>query len=265
MQLTLNITTLCVLALPLFYLKLDMARLNKVFALYLLCANGAILSWVGFTFTDPQTNAFTLAIWAGTSATLLLFALFGTLSPTILRLSPLVISFCLWMGFWATLWGYHPSTSTGPTWHSITHGLAAHMLLTVLSYGFATLAALAALAAFWVERSLKHKRPTRLSRFLPAILESEALSFRFLLWTGATLGLGFISGLILNAVYFDRLIIWDHKTFFSLASLSLIIILLCAHHYSGLRGRQATRLVLVTYLCLNLGFLGVKFVTSILM
>jgi ABC-type uncharacterized transport system permease subunit len=41
--------------------------------------------------------------------------------------------------------------------------------------------------------------------------------------------------------------------------------LLILHHYSGLRGRRAARLVLLAYLLLTLAYPGVKFVTDILL
>ncbi len=46
--------------------------------------------------------------------------------------------------------------------------------------------------------------------------------------------------------------------------LALVIGLLVAHRRSGLRGRRAARLVLVAYILLSLAYLGVKFVTDVL-
>jgi ABC-type uncharacterized transport system permease subunit len=50
----------------------------------------------------------------------------------------------------------------------------------------------------------------------------------------------------------------------SLLTLVLVIGLLAAHQRSGLRGRRAARLVLVAYILLSLAYLGVKFVTDVL-
>src|SRR5438552_975627 len=47
-------------------------------------------------------------------------------------------------------------------------------------------------------------------------------------------------------------------------SFALVIALLIAHQRFGLRGRRAARLVLVAYILLSLAYLGVKFVTDVL-
>ncbi len=66
--------------------------------------------------------------------------------------------------------------------------------------------------------------------------------------------------------HFDRgvLLKLDHKTLLSLLTVALVIGLLVAHHRSGLRGRRAARLVLLAYVLLSLAYLGVKFVTDVL-
>ena len=45
----------------------------------------------------------------------------------------------------------------------------------------------------------------------------------------------------------------------------IVIFLLFLHYRTGLRGRATTRVVLLAYLLLTLGYPGVKFVTDILM
>jgi len=260
--LLLNLTTLCALVVPLLYLQTTHSRLNRLFALLLLSSVATSVSWTAYLFNTQEVSSFALAIWISLSSTLLLFGLFSTWQPSLLKLSPLVFGFSLWTALWGTLWTQMPSA---PSTASIStgQGLLWHIFFTILSYGFATLAALSAFAAFWVERGLNHKRPTPLRQFLPAVLESEAILFRFLIWTLIALSLGFTSGSLLNYFQAQALIVWDHKTIFSLASLIAILTLLIAHHFTGLRGRLATRLVLLAYLLMNLGFLGVKFATSV--
>ena len=63
---------------------------------------------------------------------------------------------------------------------------------------FLTVAATAALASFLQARALKIKRPTRLSRFLPAVTESERLFERLLILSELILGLGVASGLAMK-------------------------------------------------------------------
>ena len=57
----------------------------------------------------------------------------------------------------------------------------------------------------------------------------------------------------------------NHKTVLSLVAFVVIGILLVAHFRTGIRGRRASRLVLLAYLLLTLGYPGVKFVTDILL
>jgi ABC-type uncharacterized transport system permease subunit len=57
----------------------------------------------------------------------------------------------------------------------------------------------------------------------------------------------------------------NHKTVLSLTAFIVIGCLLFAHFKYGLRGRKAARLVLLGYLLLTLGYLGVKFVTDVLL
>jgi ABC-type uncharacterized transport system permease subunit len=57
----------------------------------------------------------------------------------------------------------------------------------------------------------------------------------------------------------------NHKTVLTLTAFIVIGGLLYAHFKFGLRGRKAARLVLLGYLLLTLGYLGVKFVTDVLL
>jgi len=61
-----------------------------------------------------------------------------------------------------------------------------------------------------------------------------------------------------------RILLLDHTTLFSVLAFAVIGVLLGLHYGSGLRGRRAARWVLVAYLLLTLAFLGVKFVTDVL-
>lgn len=140
-----------------------------------------------------------------------------------------------------------------------------HIIISVLTYALLTLAAVASLAVFLQERALKRKRPTRLSRMLPAVVEAERSADRLLLASGVVLGLGIVTGLATQ--YFESGTIWriDHKTLLSLIAFGLICALLLGHRVCGVRGRVAARVVLVAYLLVTLAFPGVKFVTQILL
>jgi ABC-type uncharacterized transport system permease subunit len=61
------------------------------------------------------------------------------------------------------------------------------------------------------------------------------------------------------------LLVFDHKTVFSLLAFLVIGILLLLHRVSGLRGRRAARIALLGYLLLTLAYPGVKVVTQIIL
>ena len=62
-----------------------------------------------------------------------------------------------------------------------------------------------------------------------------------------------------------RLLVFDHKTVFSLLAFVVVGLLLWLQWRTGLRGRRAARFVLSAYLLLTLAFLGVKFVRDVLL
>jgi ABC-type uncharacterized transport system permease subunit len=133
------------------------------------------------------------------------------------------------------------------------------------TYALLTLAAVAGFGVLVQERALKHRRPNALSRLLPSVADGDRLQWRLLVGSMVVLALGVATGMATE--HFDRgvLLRLDHKTLLSLLTLVLVIGLLAAHQRSGLRGRRAARLVLLAYVLLSLAYLGVKFVTDVLM
>ena len=143
--------------------------------------------------------------------------------------------------------------------------LDVHIVVSLATYALLTLAAVAALAGVIQARALKRKRPTRFSRALPAVAESEVMEIRLLALSEAVLGAGLMSGMAL--LYQETGLPWrfDHKTLFSAAAFLVIGALLIARAQCGVRGRAAARLILIAYLLLTLAYIGVKFVREILL
>ena len=96
-------------------------------------------------------------------------------------------------------------------------------------------------------------------------MDSEALELQMLRAAESVLGLGILTGMA--TLYFEtgRVMVFDHKTLFSLLAFGIIAVLLVMRTRTGVRGRQAARFVLLAYLFLTLGYPGVKFVTDVLM
>lgn len=202
------------------------------------------------------------ALWVSVAATTALFAAMAATTPSSWRLAPLLMPYLAWTGVFASIARGAPRPMAGGApaiWIDL------HIVVSVLTYALLTLAAVASLAVFLQERALKLKRPTRLTRMLPAVAEGEKLSGWLLLASEVILGLGIATGLATQ--YFELGTLWklDHKTLLSLVAFGLISALLLGHRVCGVRGRVAARIVLVAYLLLTLAFPGVKFITQVLL
>jgi len=205
---------------------------------------------------------FSTSIWLTITATMALFLVFSLMVQSAWRLAPLLNAYMLILATLAFAW-QHADSGSAITGNSIGL-LALHISFAVATYGLVTLAAVAGLAAFLQERALKQKRKPILEGVLPSITDCDRLVSRFLIIGETILGLGLITGFILNVTSGEGVISLDHKTIFSLATFVTIGALLYAQSKHGLRGRRASRIVLLAYLLLTLGYPGVKFVTSVL-
>jgi ABC-type uncharacterized transport system permease subunit len=236
---------------------------DKAFWAALSLAAFGPLATSAFLFMGAWHTGLAAAIWVSVALTLLFYMGLSLWSAQAWRLLPLLMPYLMGLGVIAAVWSHAPER---PFAGGAPSGwIAVHILMSVATYALATLAAVAALAAFLQERALKRKRPTKLSRSLPAMADSENLTFKLLLAAEAVLGAGVLSGLLLNLIERGRLLILDHKTLLSLLAFLVIGSLLIAHHRIGTRGRIATRLILLAYLLLTLAYPGVKFVTDVLL
>lgn len=221
------------------------------------------LAWVVVQDAGAWRPGFSTTLWVIIAASLAVFAAAAARLPQAWRLLPLLAPYLLIVGGLATIWYHAPKaalTTVAPTaW------VHAHILVSVVTYGLLTVAAVAELAAFFQERALKRKRPTTLTRRLPAVADCEALAVRLLVIGEIILALGLMTGMAMQYAKSGALLTFDHKTVLTIAAFLVIGILLVAHFRSGVRGRVAARLVLVAYLLLTLGYPGVKFVTDVLM
>jgi ABC-type uncharacterized transport system permease subunit len=218
--------------------------------------------WAWSQVAGSWETGLSAALWVTVAACMLLFAGLCRFTGSAWRLGSLLLPYLLLLGGLATLVDDRTERALRPGQPDFWIDL--HIGVSVVTYALVTLAALAALAAFVQERALKTKRPNRLSRALPSVRESEGLQRRLLAGSEAVLGAGLLSGMALLFYRQGSLLRLDHKTLFSFASFGVIGILLIAQARSGVRGRLATRLVLVAYLLLTLAYPGVKFVRQIL-
>ena len=202
------------------------------------------------------------AVWWSVATTLILFAVMSAYVDQLWRLVWPLGLYLIPISLLAVVFGSRvqpaPITDLSP-WFWV------HVGVSLLTYGLVTLAAIAATGFVLQERALKHRRPTAATRALPALRDCERLLVRLLSSSAAVLTVGMISGFGLRAGAGKAIFTLDHKTLFSIGTLVVIVALLVAHQISGLRGKHAVRLVLSAYLLLTIAYLGVKFVTGMLL
>ncbi len=240
---------------------------NGIFWMTLAVAVAGPLVWVVVQSSGAWHTGLSTTLWVTIAATMMLFAIIVLLSPTAWRLTPLVTPYMALLALLALIWQQAPESrplAVIAAGRDVGGWVEAHILVSVATYALVTLGAVAALAAFLQEKALKNKKPTALSRLLPSVSESEWLLVRLLALGEIVLALGMATGMGTQYRETGELIVWDHKTILSISSFLVIAALLIAHFLSGVRGRLVTRVVLVAYLLLSLGYPGVKFVTDVL-
>ncbi|MEC7442596.1 MAG: hypothetical protein VYA19_07525, partial [Pseudomonadota bacterium] len=77
--------------------------------------------------------------------------------------------------------------------------------------------------------------------------------------------IGILTGMTVEYLKSGKVIAIDHKTILSFCTLALISLLLITNKLFGLRGRFLSRLILVAYFLISLGYLGVKVISQYLL
>lgn len=209
------------------------------------------------------SKSLSLALWLSVLATLLAFALTVLLRPKAWALQLLLFPYLIFFALLATFWQQVPARSglgpAPPSW------LQLHIVFSLATYAFATLAGIAAAAVFLQERNLKRRADSRVALLLPSLADGERLEFWLLAIAELVLLCGILTGMALEVVETGRLLVLDHKTLLALLAFGLIGAVLLLMRRGTLRGRLAARIVLIAYLLLTLAYPGVKFVTDVLL
>jgi ABC-type uncharacterized transport system permease subunit len=221
------------------------------------------LVWVTVQNAPAWQTGLSATLWVTIAATMTLYTIVAIAFRQAWRLSPLIGCYMLLLGFAAIVL----QDTTGDPLHAMPVDRAwvnVHIATGVVTYGLVTIAAVAAFAAFLQERTLKRKRATTLTRYLPSIADSEALQVTLLGYGETILALGLATGMALQYREDGYLLPINHKTVLTFAAFVVIGALLIAQRWAGIRGRRAARAALLGYLLLTLGYPGVKFVTEVL-
>lgn len=146
---------------------------------------------------------------------------------------------------------------------TLSPGIFAHILLSILSYSLLTIATLQAILLAYQNRMLKQKHPRGVMGLLPPLQTMEGLMFE-LLWAGEIL----LTLAILSGVIFIENILAQHlahKTVFSIVSWIIYAILLWGRFRFGWRGAAAIRWALGGFAALMLAYFGSKLVLEIIL
>jgi ABC-type uncharacterized transport system permease subunit len=145
-----------------------------------------------------------------------------------------------------------------------------HMMVGILTYAVLMLAVVHALVLAYAEQRLHGNSTTNaigvtLIDRLPPLLTMERLLFRLLLTGFVLLTLTAVSGLFFSEVIFGRSWRLDHKTVFTLLAWAVFGALLLGRWVRGWRGRTATRLTIIGFVVMLLGYVGSRFVLEVIL
>lgn len=236
---------------------------DTVFWLLTAVAFAGPLTWVVWRLGSGWHSGLADTLWITVTIAIGLFVVSSLLSREGWRLAPLLFPYLILLSLVATVWTRTPGTPLGQNLPAAW--IIIHIVVSVLTYGLLTLAAVAGLAVMLREHSMKAKTRGALSDRLPSVAGAESLQVTLLGWAEGVLGAGLLTGMATQFFASGRILLFDHKTLLTIGGFLVIGGLLIGHLLTGLRGRRAARLVLVAYLLVTLGYPGVKFVRDVLM
>lgn len=226
------------------------------------------VTFAGWLVADGWPRDVAGALWVTVAGTALVLLWVCIRYPTGWRLAALASPLMALLAGLAVLWrqaGGAPEAGGAELGGEVGLWTAVHIAASVLTYALVTVAAVAALAVLVKVRSLRRKTPGRLANRLPAIAEAERIQLVLLKAAAAVLGAGIVTGLALEFGLSGAPISFTHKYLFSVIGFVVICGLIFANARSGVRGRQGARTALVAWVLLTLGYLGVKFVTDVVL
>lgn len=145
---------------------------------------------------------------------------------------------------------------------AVSHGVEAHILLSILAYSVLMIAAAqATLLAVQDHQLRQHKRG--LLNVLPPLQTMERLLFDLIAVGFVLLTLAIVTGFVtLNNIFAQHVV---HKTVLTLAAWLVFAVLLSGRHWLGWRGATAIRFTLWGFVLLLLGFYGSKLVLELIL
>ncbi len=218
--------------------------------------------WTAALLAPHWSPGFSSALWLTVAACFLIFLILCLVMTEIWRLGVFLAPYLALLALIAAVWSQEPVRSLDGAAPLAWFGL--HIALSVTTYVFLTLAAVASAAVVAQERAIKRREPTHLTRALPSLADSEQFEIRLLTAGQLVLAAGIVTGMGAQYGMDGSLMEFNHKTFLTLVGFLVIAALLWVRQQWGIRGRKAARAVLIGYLLLSLAYPGVKFVSDVL-
>lgn len=171
-------------------------------------------------------------------------------SAMVFPLSALALAPALWV-------------DTGYTPHHLAHGVAAHVIVSILAYAVLAIAAAHAVLLLIQHRQLKSGHIQGVMRLLPPVQVMEKMLFELIL-----AGVLLLTGAILTGfLYLDNMFDQNvaHKTLLTLVAWGFFAVLLGGRWWLGWRAVTAVRLTLVGFTILIIAFFGSQLVLEIIL
>lgn len=143
--------------------------------------------------------------------------------------------------------------------------LLSHLVLSLLAYALFSIAAILAMMDAFQEHALKTKRFGELFALLPPLDALEETLFLMVSMGFVLLTASMVTGGVYAYAERGTALAFTHKQVLTWATWLVFGVLLLGRHLYGWRGRRAVRFTLWGYLLLALAFLGVKFVTEMIL
>jgi ABC-type uncharacterized transport system permease subunit len=152
-----------------------------------------------------------------------------------------------------------PSGEALPT-SDLSGAMIVHICFSVLAFSFLINASIQATLSSFLNRHLHQKKLTGLVTALPPLQTMETVLFNFLSLGVVALTVAIASGFMAYDDLLAQHLI--HKTVLSVVAWLFFGSLLFGHLWKGWRGQIATRLTLIGFCFLTLGYIGSEFIVQ---
>ena len=184
-------------------------------------------------------------------------------------LFPLFIIYSIMIGGIGLLYGFYiPFIGASNSIGTVGAGVYLHIIGAVYGYALIGLAALTAFSGLLKRYQLKHSQGTIFSSFfsqLPAIHEATQLQQSFLEWACLVLLVTILSGMTLNWVHYDQILMFNHKITLVLFGFMLSLGLYGLDRWFGVGGKRLSLTLLVIFFILTLAYPGVKLIQEVIL